>query len=351
MARAHPQRAGHELEQQPAIAFVAQAAAAPAPRPRPGRGRLRRSGASASMAARRAGAIMASEKRAPGISAFAAIASRALSTRLPSSCRSSSSSAVASPQATCRPSSAEAVMIVPGGAVPGIDVRQPRAMEDVARCRPRNVKACGQGQRPRIRLWMSRRRLRPVDAAFGLRQLRRVGGERVVLRRLRPRCRPRWHRASRRAARRPRIASIDSTSLVVSSGPIGTLPAGQHRSGIERLDDPHDRDAGFAIAGDHGAMNGRGAAIAWQQRRVHVDQAARQRRQQPVRQDLAVGGHHADVGAATTRACASNASRDSRSGCKHRKARGERQRLHRAVRDLLAAAARAIGLRDHADDA
>ena len=148
-----------------------------------------------------------------------------------------------------------------------------------AACRPGTSAACGHGCSPRIWLCMSRGGPRPVDQAVVLRQpwahrSRRASSCGVSVHR------PRCESVERRDAAAPRRAARDrcSTSSLVSSAPIGRRTVGQHRPGIERLHDAHDGHAGFALARDDRAMDGRGAAIARQQRRVHVDHAEPRRR-------------------------------------------------------------------------
>ena len=120
------------------------------------------------------------------------------------------------------------------------------AKQDEPAIAPRNVNACGHGCRPRIRLWMSTRRPRPVDDAVVLGQ---------AAARRSPRasscgfscdgpCRQSIERRHEQAA--PSCARSRSTSSLVSSGSIGRVDRGQHRAGIERLHHAHDRDAGFA---------------------------------------------------------------------------------------------------------
>ena len=150
----------------------------------------------------------------------------------------------------------------------------------------------------------------------------------------------------------PRRARSRSTSSLVSSGADRARDAAASIGpGVERLDDPHDGDAGFALAGDDRAVHRRRAAVAGQQRGVDVEEAEPRRGENRVGQDLPVGGDDAEVGVERRRARSRNAASLSRCGLKDRHAGGERQRLHRRVDGLLAPAARPIRLRDHADDA
>ena len=138
---------------------------------------------------------------------------------------------------------------------------------------PRSVvTACGHGCRPRTWLWMAAAGARPRDHAFFARQPRRVGDERVVLRRLGSR------------ARRERVddrqdepgAQLREVALDVLAGLVRADRAPCPRedaAGVERLHDAHDRHAGLGVAGHHGPVDRRRAAPSRQQRRVHVDQA------------------------------------------------------------------------------
>ena len=148
----------------------------------------------------------------------------------------------------------------------------------------------------------------------------------------------------------PSRARSRSTSSLVSSGPIGRRTVGQHRPGVERLDDPHDRHAGFALAGDDRAMHRRGAAIAGQQRRVDVDHAEPRRGEHGVGEDLPVGGDDAESASSAASAVEEGRDPSAVSGCSTGRPRCERPRLDRRVGRLLAAAARPIRLRDDADD-
>jgi hypothetical protein len=69
----------------------------------------------------------------------------------------------------------------------------------------------------------------------------------------------------------------------------------QHRAGIETLIHAHGGDAGLAIAGQDGAMDGRGTAPARQQRAMDVDAAQHRRIEEAFRQDVAVGHHHGGI--------------------------------------------------------
>jgi hypothetical protein len=71
----------------------------------------------------------------------------------------------------------------------------------------------------------------------------------------------------------------------------------QHRPGVEAGLHAHDGDAGLRVAGLDGAVDGRRAAPARQQRGVDVDAAAARQVEHRLRQDQAVGGDHHDFGA------------------------------------------------------
>ena len=106
------------------------------------------------------------------------------------------------------------------------------------------LNACGQGCRPRIRLWMRAagqlQSMTPSPSSAGA---RRSPPRRPAA--FPPRCRARSDRRPRRAARAPIRARSRSTSSLVSSGPIGRCSLASIGAGIERLDDAHDRDAGL----------------------------------------------------------------------------------------------------------
>ena len=241
--------------------------------------------------------------------------------------------------------------MVPGAASARLDASTSRAMQDVARAVEERV-----GMRPgrqAANLVVNRgRRPRPVDEPVGLGQLGRVASPATSSCGVsRHRCRRRCDRASRRAARRRDRASValDARRRVVGADRHARRCAsiGPASSALttRMMVTPVS-----AIAVDHRAMDGRGAAVARQQRGVHVDQAEARRRQQPVRQDLAVGGDHAEVGAERRELRLRMARAPASSGCSTGRPRRRGQRLDRAVGDLLPAAARPIGLRDDADD-
>ena len=112
----------------------------------------RRSAASASTAARRAGAIMARRNRAPAIERFrrhrVACAHHALALELDVDQLDRRAVAAGDVQAVGR----RRVNDRAGRRVGGRSVRQSRAMKDVARSRRDSVNACGHGHSPRIRL-------------------------------------------------------------------------------------------------------------------------------------------------------------------------------------------------------
>ena len=130
------------------------------------------------------------------------------------------------------------------------------------------------GMQPADQVVDARRRPAPVDDAVVLGQPMRVGGGAIVLRRLVHSARGESvDRRDEQPRAEPREVALD-----LVAGLVGTNRARdrrQHRAGVERLDDAHDRDARLALAGDDGAVHRRRAAIAGQQRRVDVDQAER----------------------------------------------------------------------------
>ena len=152
----------------------------------------------------------------------------------------------------------------------------------------------------------------------------------------------------RRAARRPAARARARRPRWFPRRPIGRARSAEHRPGVERLDDAHDGDACFALAGDDGAMNGRGAPIARQERRVHVDHAESRRRRAPRR----AGSSRTPRRRRCRRRRPASAATKRRSfsvvGLQHRQASRERPRLDGRVDGLLAAAARPIGLGDDA---
>ena len=71
----------------------------------------------------------------------------------------------------------------------------------------------------------------------------------------------------------------------------------QDRSRVNLLLDAHDGDPGLAVAGQDGALDGRRAAPARQQRGMDVDAAEPGRIEDGVGQNKAVGGDHGGIGA------------------------------------------------------
>ena len=67
-------------------------------------------------------------------------------------------------------------------------------------------------------------------------------------------------------------------------------------TGVEPLLHFHNHDAGFPVAGHDRALNGRRAAPARKQGRMHVQAAERRRIQDGFRQDQAIGGDHGNIG-------------------------------------------------------
>ena len=66
----------------------------------------------------------------------------------------------------------------------------------------------------------------------------------------------------------------------------------QHRPRVQTRIHLHDGDAGAAVTGFDGPVNGRSAAPAWQQRRMDVQAAQARQGQRPGRQDQTIGCHH-----------------------------------------------------------
>ena len=140
-------------------------------------------------------------------------------------------------------------------------------------------------------------------------------------------------------------------------GVVGTDLAGlgeQHVTGVEAGIHLHDGDAGAGVAGLDGAVDRCCAAPARQQRAVDVDAALRRQRQQPGRQDEAVGGHHQRLrrrllqrslrgaGIVGELAVQAQAAR-----LRQRQAMVQRPLLDRRSLQLEAAAGRAVGLGQH----
>ena len=122
-------------------------------------------------------------------------------------------------------------------------------------------------------------RQRPVDGAFRFGDLGRVGHERRRPAASRWRVRRQSPARTSRSRSAPISARSRSTSTLVSSGSMAPALPSERGAGIELLHDPHDRDAGFVVAGDDRTMDGRGAAPSRQQRGVHVDHAERRNAQ------------------------------------------------------------------------
>ena len=146
----------------------------------------------------------------------------------------------------------------------------------------------------------------------------------------------------------PRQAIVQAGAVVV--GADGLALDEQHRPGVQAFVHLHDGDAGLGVAGLDGALDGRGAAPARQERGVDV-QAAEARRAQHLRgQEQAVGGHHHHVGARRPqprlRVGIAQAAR-----LLDRPAAFARQLLDRALLQGAAAAGRLVDAREHQHDA
>ena len=74
------------------------------------------------------------------------------------------------------------------------------------------------------------------------------------------------------------------------------LLGGEDRAVVELLVHLHDRDAGALVAGQDRMHDGRRAAPAGEQRRMHVDDAASRERKHLCREDLTVGGDDEEIG-------------------------------------------------------
>ena len=123
-------------------------------------------------------------------------------------------------------------------------------------------------------------RIRVRDALARLRHAReRTGGERVDV-----------------LARQARADSRDfrGEGLAVVVRIDGALRARVDVALVEAGDHVHQADAGDVVAGLDAALDGRGAAPARQEGRVHVDEAARRRIEQAARNG-AVGGDDGEI--------------------------------------------------------
>ena len=122
----------------------------------------------------------------------------------------------------------------------------------------------------------------PVQPALFLAEAMRVRGGALVLRDLDGGTggHPIEH-VDEQVRAEPREVAFDVGAPII--GPDRPHGRRKHGSGIERLHDAHDPDTGFAIAGHHGALDGRRATVPGQQRRVDIDDA------QPWRLDQAAG--------------------------------------------------------------
>ena len=136
-----------------------------------------------------------------------------------------------------------------------------------------------------------RRRLAPVDAASRLGDLGRVGHAGLGLRRGRQR---RLRSSARQRLDDELGAERGQARLQDAGGVVGarsaTRLAEQHGAGVEAGVHLHDGDAGVVVAGFDRALDRRRAAPARQQRGVDVEAAVARQREQPGRQDQAVGG-------------------------------------------------------------
>ena len=162
----------------------------------------------------------------------------------------------------------------------------------------RKVNAGGHGCRPRTRSWTVPRGPGPVDAAVFSREARgrtSPGHGPGACSRARPSPMARTVSTSSSAPIAEEIAFDVRARLVPGDRP---RSAGQHRARVQLADQPDHGDAGLPLAGDDGALYRRRAAIARQERGVHVHDAVPRGREQRVGQDLTVGDDHPDVGSA-----------------------------------------------------
>ena len=131
----------------------------------------------------------------------------------------------------------------------------------------------------------------------------------------------------------------------------------QDRAGVEAGVHLHQGDAGLGVAGLDRPLDRRGAAPARQQRRMDVDAAEPRQREQPRRQDQAVGGDDDRLGRGgderrpRRRGVVGEAAVEAQPPrLRHRQAVRERERLDRRRLDLHAAAGGPVGLAEHERD-
>ena len=116
-----------------------------------------------------------------------------------------------------------------------------------------------------------------------------------------------------------------------------------HRAAIESCCHPHQADAGLVVAGEYRGLDRRGAAPARQDGAVHVQTAVCRHVEHRLRQDKSIGGDDQYVGLQRFE-LGNRFGRLQRPRLQHRDIVFERQRLHRARHDLLAASGRPVGL-------
>jgi len=190
---------------------------------------------------------------------------------------------------------------------------------------------------------------RPVDESLFLDQLGGVGGLAVVLRLRRQGFTvfQRVHHVQQGVTAEQRQPVVQAGRGVVTGN--GTGEFVQHVAGIKSGVHLHDGDAGFPVAGENGALDGRGSSPARQQRTVHVDATETGNVQHRLRQDQAVSGHHHQVGL-QRRQLGLGAGVAQGQGLVHRQLAVQGQRFDRPRLELAAAPRGPVGLginRDH----
>ncbi len=124
----------------------------------------------------------------------------------------------------------------------------------------------------------------------------------------------------------------------------------ENGSGVEPCVHLHDRYAGLAVARKESALDRRGTAPAWQQRRVDVDRTLAADREHCRRQQQSVGDNDDRIAARGLQlgddGVVAQALR-----LQHLQVALQRQGLDRARTRAQAAAGRTVGLREHQDDA
>ena len=124
----------------------------------------------------------------------------------------------------------------------------------------------------------------------------------------------------------------------------------QNRPRVEAFFEKHRGVAGECVAHGDGPLDGRGAAILRQQRRVQIDAAQPRQRQHPRRNDAAIGHNHNRVRRDGFECSAKLRVVADLFRLRHRNSGGKGRLLHGRRGELLAAAHGTVGLRNHESD-